>query len=57
MPHTKKSPKLTLTYTQRRKITVKKIQNHSNALTHTHPPREKHIKYQRVVKQTKVNTH
>ena len=58
--HTKIS--LRYTHTHRRKITVSETQNHSNAHTNTHTQtqthnqRQKHIKYQRGVKQTKVNT-
>ena len=45
-PHTKKSPKHTLTQTVRRKITVSETQNQSKTHTHTHTHNDKkHIKY------------
>ena len=52
----KKNPQETHSRTHRRKITVNEIQNHSktHTYTHTHTKRQKHIKYQRGVKQTKV---
>ena len=57
LPHTHthiKYPEDTHTPTHRGKITVSEIQNHSNARTHAQ--RQKHVKYQRGAKQTKVNT-
>ena len=45
-------------HTYAHKKAVSETQNHSNANTHTHTHTHdyKHIKYQRQVKQTKVNT-
>ena len=56
--HTYTQKNIPKTHLHRRKITVSETQNHSDVCTcaHTHTQWQKHIKYQRGVKQTKVNT-
>ena len=54
-PHIQNFPRHTHTQREEKK-TVSETKNHFNTSAHTHTENYKHIKYQRGVKQTKVNT-